>query len=458
MTTSPQPTRHFLLKIFFGALVIRWAYAITLYWTMGDDGLKGVDSLSFAFYAQNFADGLRASSISGAQWFGDSPYSMPLFNLLSAFPYYIFGNDRGALAYVLLQGLIDAGTCLLVYGIALNLSERIARASAAFAAINPTQIVLSGLFYSDTPFVFFVALSFYFAFRFAKNPSWQTAAALGLSLGCAGLIRAIIVPWAFVALAMIPIYFAWNRIPARKFAAIAGGLISLSLCVGVIFAKNYLQYGRIGLTAQGGIHLALWVVPLAREMQDRTPFMTTLTEMQKRTIDRFGPTPQNYFQQSDQYTVIAKEALKDIQTSSLAKSWLSGMTINLVSPAVILSPPVSKLPRPGFYGTPGENFFDKAFNFAFRSGQPVYTWLLIAGAIGLGAMRLLQLIGLAAICRSRANWPAVFLAASWFGYILLVNGPVASPKYRLPLEPLFNVMSGAGFVALANRRKITGAV
>jgi hypothetical protein len=50
------------------------------------------------------------------------------------------------------------------------------------------------------------------------------------------------------------------------------------------------------------------------------------------------------------------------------------------------------------------------------------------------------------------NWPALFLAASWCGYILLVNGPVASPKYRLPLEPLFNVAAGAGLIALRDRR------
>ena len=113
-----------------------------------------------------------------------------------------------------------------------------------------------------------------------------------------------------------------------------------------------------------------------------------------------------------------------------------------------MSPPVSQLPRPGFYNTPGNSFFDKAFNYAFRSGQPAYTWLLLIGSAGLAAMRLLQLTGFVALARRAANWPAIFLAASWCGYILLVNGPVASPKYRLPLEPLFNVLSGAGLIAI----------
>src|SRR5262249_34919195 len=157
-------------------------------------------------------------------------------------------------------------------------------------------------------------------------------------------------------------------------------------------------------------HLALWIVPLAREMQDRTPFMTGLTDMQKRTTDRFGPTPDNPFEQSRQYTVIAEEALKDIKVMSIVKSWLSGITINLVSPAVVLSPPVSQLPRPGFYNTPGESFFDKAFNYAFRSGQPLYTWLLITGAVGLAMARLVQIFGSIEICKQRGNWAAALLA------------------------------------------------
>jgi hypothetical protein len=198
----------------------------------------------------------------------------------------------------------------------------------------------------------------------------------------------------------------------------------------VIVAKNVAVFGTAGLTPQGGIHLALWIVPLAKEMQDRTPYTTSYNELEKRTIERFGPHPSNPFEQSRQYTIIAKEALKDIPISAIAKSWLSGITINLVSPAILLSPPVSQLPRPGFYNTPGSSFFDKAFNYAFRSGQPAYTWFLLIGSAGLAAMRLLQFIGFVALARRTVNWPALFLAASWCGYILLVNGPVASPRLR----------------------------
>lgn len=451
-TPFARSDQSILLKIFVAALVVRWAYALAMYSLMGDDGLKGVDSFTYAGGGSDFADALKAGTVHGAQWFGQQAYTMPLYHWLAAIPFMVFGSTHGALAYVLMQGIFDAGTCIAVYGIASRLSHRIATAAAIVAIFNPTQIVLSGLFYTDTPFALFVALSFWAAFRWIEKPSWRKAFLLGLALGCAALIRAIIVPWAFFALALLAGYLFWKKLAPRRIATVTAAFIALCVCVGIIVAKNVAVFGTAGLTPQGGIHLALWVVPLAKEMQDRTPYMTSYNELEKRTIERFGPHPSNPFEQSRQYTIIAKEALKDIPISAIAKSWLSGITINLVSPAVLLSPPVSQLPRPGFYNTPGDSFFDKAINYAFRSGQPTYTWFLLIGSAGLALMRLLQLVGFATLARRTVNWPALFLAASWIGYILLVNGPVASPKYRLPLEPLFNVLTGAGLIALRDHR------
>lgn len=450
-TPLVRSDQSFLLKIFVAALIIRWAYAFAMYALMGDGGLKGVDSFTYTSVAGSFAEALKTGTVHGSQWFGSQAYTMPLYHWLAAIPFLVFGDTYGTLAYVLMQGIFDSGTCLAVYGIASRLSPRIAKAAAIVAVVNPTQIVLSALFYTDTPFVFFVALSFWAAFRWTEKPSWQNSCLLGLALGCASLVRAIIVPWAFFALALLAAYVLWGKLTRRKLATIAGAFIALSACTGITVAKNIAVFGTPGLTPQGGIHLALWVVPLVREMQDRTPYMTSYNELEKKTIERFGPHPSNPFEQSRQYTIIAKETLKDIPLSAIAKSWLSGITINLVSPAVLLSPPILQLPRPGFYNTPGNSFFDKTFNYAFHSGQPVYTWFLLIGSAGLAVMRLLQFVGFVTLARRTANWPALLLAASWCAYILLVNGPVASPKYRLPLEPLFNVLAGAGLLAVRDR-------
>ena len=40
----------------------------------------------------------------------------------------------------------------------------------------------------------------------------------------------------------------------------------------------------------GGDYLALWIVPLAKEIQDRTPFTTSQENIIERTTERFGDT------------------------------------------------------------------------------------------------------------------------------------------------------------------------
>jgi hypothetical protein len=59
---------------------------------------------------------------------------------------------------------------------------------------------------------------------------------------------------------------------------------------------------------------------------------------------------------------------------------------------------------------------------------------------------LIQLSGLVAmIIRREISLPVLGLLGGWFVFILLANGPIASPKYRLPLEPVLTVLTGAGY-------------
>lgn len=441
-----------LLLIFLAALAIRWGYSLAVYSYMGDTGLKGMDSYGFVEHAAKFAEALRSGKFTFTDFLGVNPYTMPLFHWLAGISFFLFGQQSGTLAYVLMQGIFDAGTCVIVFLIARCISTRIAFAASVFAILNPTMIVMSGLFYADTPFTFFVALSFLYMLQWLDQPSMKNSFILGASLAFAALVRVVITPWAFAAIGLLAILGLVQRHTWKRTTTLFLALAVLCGGVGLVLAKNKRLYDTIGISPQGGIHLALWIVPLAKEMQDRTPYGVTFEEMERKTLKRFGPHPSNFYEQSRQYSVIAKEALKEIPLSALVKSWMSGMAINLVSPAIVLSPPVSQLPRIGFVDTPGSSFGEKIFNYAFRSSSAVYSWLLILGATGLAIVRALQLVGFVSLAKRAAFWPALLAMLSWCGYILLVNGPIASPKYRLPLEPLFNVMAGAGLIAASDWR------
>lgn len=440
-------------QIFIAALAVRWTYALLLYNFMGDDGFQGLDSTTYVANAEAFAQAIHAGTVHGTQWLGVYPYTMPLYQWLTTLPFLLFGG-AGAISYVLFQGALDSVTCVLVYAIARSIGERVALYSAIAAVLNPTQIVLSGLIYNDTPFTFFVALFLFSALRWAANASWSHAISLGCALGGAALIRVSIAPWAFFSICLLVGFDFWRRASLRHFAKLvtATGILLLSLCI--ITIRNTDQYGAFALTPQGGDYLALWIVPLAKEAQDRTPYTTSLEHMIARTTERFGTPSTNPFEQSTRFQEIGREAIRnEIRFTSLIKSWASGIFINVTSPAHLISPPVSQLPRAGFYGTPGNSFFEKVFNYAFRSGNATYSWLLIIGAFGLLVLRLIQIFGVYALAKQPHHWGKMIFAASWIVYLLLLNGPIASPKYRLPLEPLFNIMTGAGLLAIRNARQ-----
>ena len=108
-------------------------------------------------------------------------------------------------------------------------------------------------------------------------------------------------------------------------------------------------------------------------------------------------------------------------------------------------PPVAALPRTGFYETPGEGIVEKARAFLFDNASPLYAWITVLGLLGVALARLVQLRGLWVwVLTPGPARPFLLFAALWVGYVLAINGPVASPKYRLPIEPMLVVAVAFG--------------
>jgi 4-amino-4-deoxy-L-arabinose transferase-like glycosyltransferase len=448
---TARATRTTLLTIFATALGIRWAYAVVLYLFMGDAGLMGVDSIGYLDHAREFADVILAGKIEGWAWIGTTPVMMPLFTWLLTLHVILFGDNAG-LSYVLMLGLFDAGTCLLIYAIAATLDRRFAIPSAIVGIFSPTQIVISGQVYPDSPFVFFVALMLFGALRWWQTPSWRYAMITAAGFAFAAWMRVLIVPFApaLVIFLLVATWFA-GRLHWRHAIQLGALLLVLVACLAPISLSNAQRYGSWSLTSQGGQHLARWVVPLIWEVNEGKPWVEGYMEMERRAEQRPHPYYENHFEQSRRLTEAAMEELNRIGVGAVAKAWLFGAAINLGTPGIILSPPVALLPRAGFYATPGKNPFEKISNFLFRSDNVLYGWILLSGIAGLAAARLVQLGGFVVLLVHR-EWVPAMLFAGWCTFILCVNGPVASPKYRLPMEPALTVLTGAGWVLLTRRR------
>jgi 4-amino-4-deoxy-L-arabinose transferase-like glycosyltransferase len=445
-------SRAILLGIFVCALAIRWSYAVIIYTMMGDAGLMGTDSEGFYRIVEKFAHEVLSGDTTGWQWLGPDLQIMPLYSWILAGSV-VVGGSFGALAYVLIQGLFDAGTCVLIYLLAGAFSDRYAIPAAIFAILNPTQIVVSGLVYHDTPFLFFVTLFLLASVLWLRKPSWPLALLIGAALGGGALFRILVGPWLAVHCVLLLIgALVLGSLRLKTIGQIATVAAIASLCMAPIVLRNGLQYGAWSLTPQGGTHLAIWIVPLVKEAADGTLWETTAADMQQRVKDRFGEQPANPFEVSTQQGLVGREALRELGVVAMAKAWIRGAILNLASPAMALSPPVAKLPRTGFYGTPGESFSEKIFNFLFRSSNALYAQLLLAGIIGVVLMRLVQLYGLWTALRDGVDRIGLALLGIWVCYIIAINGPIGSPKYRLPFEPVLMVFAGAGLRGLCDLR------
>lgn len=447
-------TRNDLLwKIFVAALIIRWTYSIVIFLTMGENGLKGVDSYFYVASASNFAALMAKGSVHGWQWFGVEPVIMPLMTWLLTLNALLFGSFA-PLSYVLMQGVLDSGTCLLIYGIARAIDPRFALPAALAACINPTQIILAAIVFTDTPFVFFIALYLFAAVRWLRRPSWTSTIWLGTALCAASMIRVLIAPWIpALALFLLASAVLIHRFQIRHFVQILAMIAIAGAGIAALTWRNASQYDHWALTPQTGYHMIGWIAPLVKEARDGTPWADTYEELQERKRTRFGAASENPFVESQRNDAIAREELKNLGMAAIVKAWMRGVAINLVSPAIILSPPVSQLPRTGFFATAGRSFFEKVENFLFNSDNALYAWILQAGILGLMIMRGIQLVGFVRILRNKTNLAIVLLFIGWIAFILAVNGPIASPKYRLPLEPVFAVIAGAGLHVLQQRRR-----
>jgi 4-amino-4-deoxy-L-arabinose transferase-like glycosyltransferase len=443
-----------LWLIFAAALAIRAGYTLGFYLFMGADSLLAEDSILYVELARIFfseGDFLREAGIGGR--FEPETERMPLYVIWLGLHQLVSGTP-GPLFPALTQGVLDALACVLIARTAMLLSPRLLLPAGLFAACNPTQIIVGAMILTDSLFFFFVCLMLFAAVHWLRQPAWRWALLLGLALGLGVSTRVMLLP-AVVGLAiMLPLAALWLR--RMRFVGIAHVLVFVAICAALqapILARNISQYDSVQLTSQGGTHALLWLAPLVLEAVDGTPHAEGARRMQRRYETEIGGVEsENPFTRSAQMSATARRAITELGAIATVKAWLIGGAINLFSPAAILSPPVSNLPRTGFYDIPGDSKLDKLWTFMFHNDNPAYAWVLIVTFLSLLAVRAGQLMGLGfglfqrqpdqTDSGRREVRVVLLLLLLWTLYILVVNGPIASPKYRLPIEP-FGAICGA---------------
>ncbi len=421
------------------ALAVRLVYLFLLY--DGPASLRHPDTELWQIVAEN-----------PAQWFG-TPERMPFYALYVGLCAWLFGPSL--LVPVLGQIVVDTATCLLAVRIGARFDPRAALPAGLFAALNPTQIVMSCIVLGDTFFTFFTTGGLLAALAWIERPHLMTALSLAAWAGFALLNRAMVWPLlAFAPAAMVVLAVVRGH-GVRRAARHATAFVAVcALFAAPVVVRNMAEYGTAALTSQSGTHLAFWVVPLVREAVDGTPQAVGAAEMSAALDRQLVETDSraNPFAISAALTGLAREKLAEFGLAPIAKVWAMGAAINLLSPATLMIPGVMQLPRTGFYATQGDGPLDKAINFVWRNDNATYARWLVAGAAVELALKFLVLAGfLAAFARARLRLMTV-VVFGWIIFLLAIYGPVASAKYRLPMEPFFGVFSAFALLVLRARR------
>jgi len=436
-----------LWLIFTAATLVRLAYTLGLYIALGAETFLVEDSDLYLSLGRDFVtEGDFVRLLDGEPGYRVETERMPLYIIWLAIHQWLSGSMT-PLFPALTQGAVDAFACVLIARTAALLDPRLLLPAGLIASFNPTQFVVSAMILTDSLFFFFVCLMLYAAIKWLREPNWRWTLLLGLALGLGVSTRVMLLPAVAALAILLPLALVWLR--RFRVAALAHVVAFVIICVTLqapILVRNVSVYGSVQLTSQAGAHTLLWLAPAVLEAVDGTPHAEGARIMQTRYEKGLGgPQSVNPFERSAQMSEAAWRAIGDLGTGATIKAWLTGAAISLFSPAAILSPPVSNLPRTGFFDMPGDSKWQKISAFLLDNDNSTYGWVLLVGFFTILLMRLVQFGGFARgiLVRTGREVPILLtLMMLWMLYILLVNGPIASPKYRLPIEP-FTVILGA---------------
>jgi 4-amino-4-deoxy-L-arabinose transferase-like glycosyltransferase len=376
---------------------------------------------------------------------------MPLYPLLLGGVQSLFGDAPWLVAII--QAALGAATCALIAALGALLSPLVGLIAGILAALSVNLAVYSTQILTDTLFLFFFTLMLLAGARFLRNPTIGLAALAGIAGGLSLATRPAV---ALLLVAAIPLVFVIALVQRRgSVPALAAAIVfalTAAAPIAPVLARNLLHYGTWSLTAQTGEHLAFWIVPLVAQRADGTPYQATVDRVEalyrQRAAERGLSTQSNPFRLAAVRAEVARDEMARLPLDAFVAAWLEGMVVNLGAPALLADPRVRALSKPSFYDTPGRTLWEKSRVYLLDN-PGLYQALLIVGLLTTLPFVVLAAVGLAVLAR-RLPWAAL-LAFGVLAYFLLINGPVATPKYRLPIEPVLIVLAAIPLAWLARR-------
>jgi hypothetical protein len=428
--------------IFFVALVVRLInLAISdfspnamliedaaLYWTLATSGQTFLDNAYLAIFSQT--------------------ERMPGYFLFLAAITGIFGENF--LPILVIQSVVDSLTCVMIGALGCYIFPKHWTIFGWLAAIWPNLIIHSGLILGDSLFVFFFVWFLLSITGFLQKPTILAAVATGAVLGLATLVRPTTQFIILLTPVLLPLVLIVSKMKIREaiFNSFLIFVISV-VCVAPLLIINSAKFDSFALTSQNGTHLQNWVaseVVMLRDGIRREEAVKLLQEKNEKALAALSLSQQNNpFVRSEKQVDTALHEIAATPTHIILKSWLQGAIVNLAAPALMIDKRIRQLPHISFASDTRGDLFSRASEFISRSSSIYVSALIVSGA-GAIIVSLFQFFGF--FVQLRVNLMLAVLSALTVAYFLIINGPVGSPKYRLPIEPILIIWLGCAFLSV----------
>lgn len=384
---------------------------------------------------------------------------MPLYPYFLAASIHVFGENL--IAVQVIQSCLDVCTCLLIAWIASHWSRQAGFAGGLIAAVSPNLIVHSGTILTETLFLFFFAAALAITLSCLKKKSVSSFILLGIFLGLATLTRSITAPLIGVS-AIVIIFVLWKSVRDIRRTVILASVVvvSATAVLSPLLLRNNAQFQTLSLSSQTGTHLLLWVVPLVEQSVTGESFNTVSNRLKHEIntdIAALGEDANltNPFEISEFYQQKAFEKLSETKLVTLLAAWTKAAVTNLFAPSDILHPVVREYKSRDFYELSEHGMIARAIAM-FTNQSAFYSSALILGVAGTLVLNFLSVWGLVILALNRPGLAT--LAVCFILYFCLINGPVLSPKYRIPFEPILIVLAAISLTRFTQKKPLFSSV
>ncbi len=390
--------------------------------------------------------------------FAQTPASAPEILRTPGYPafiaavYFLFGESPWAV--ILLQLLLDVSSCLLLYLAVARYFAPAAGFAALFFAVDPFLVLYSNLFFSETLLVFFLILGLYFMMRFLAAPEQKNIfiAAAAAVFGCAALTKPIA---AYLIVPVIAVLvYVFYQTPKKLFLLAAIFTLVFVVTLSPWLVRNTSVFGKPVLSVSKSLNmLVLMVAPIKMQQKD-----LILRDAQSRLLGEAEALMQNQGYNPDDMTDFQKAPFWE-QTAGhyirrhpglFCKYYIFGLVQNFWGLGTASFSRVLHFNNGRTHFDPRNysNIFQAVAQWVLRKTRlQKYFGVLIA--VYLLFTYILAALGLRTAWRSGPRACLVFILLL-AGYFLLLTGSAVSVRFKVPIIPLYYILSGIGLYYLGH--------